>query len=56
MPTPVVVLAVLAVSVVAVAMIDLTRHDTRVLPNWAWGLIILVAFPFARSSNTSAER
>ena len=46
MPTPVVVLAVLAVSVVAVAMIDLTRHDVRVLPKWAWGIIILVAFPF----------
>lgn len=46
MPTPVIVLAVLAVSVVAAAMIDLTRHDVRVLPKWAWGLIILVAFPF----------
>ena len=46
MPTPVIVLAVLAVSVVVVAMIDLTRHDVRVLPKWAWGLIILVAFPF----------
>ena len=46
MPTPVIVLAVLAVSVVAVAMLDLTRHDVRVLPKWAWGLIILVAFPF----------
>jgi len=32
--------------VVAAAMIDLTRHDVRVLPKWAWGLIILVAFPF----------
>ena len=46
MPTPVIVLAVLAVSVVAAAKIDLTRHDVRVLPKWAWGLIILVAFPF----------
>ena len=46
MPTPVIVLAGLAVSVVAAAMIDLTRHDVRVLPKWAWGLIILVAFPF----------
>ena len=46
MPIPVIVLAVLAVSVVAAAMIDLTRHDARVLPKWAWGLIILVAFPF----------
>ena len=46
MPTPVIVLAVLAVSVVAAALIDLTRHDVRVLPKWAWGLIILVAFPF----------
>ena len=46
MPTPVIVLAGLAISVVAAAMIDLTRHDVRVLPKWAWGLIILVAFPF----------
>ena len=46
MPTPVIVLAVLAVSVVAAALIDLTRHDVRMLPNWAWGLIVLVAFPF----------
>ena len=45
MPTPVIVLAMLAVSVVAAAMIDLTRHDVRVLPKWAWGLIILLAFP-----------
>ena len=46
MPTPVIVLAVLAFSVVAAAIIDLTRHDVRVLPKWAWGLIVLVAFPF----------
>jgi ABC-2 type transport system ATP-binding protein len=46
MPTPVIVLAGLAASVVAVTLIDLTRHDVRVLPKWAWGLIILVAFPF----------
>lgn len=46
MPAPVIALAMLAVSAVAAAMIDLTRHDVRVLPKWAWGLIILVAFPF----------
>ncbi len=45
MPAPVIAVAVLAISVVAAAMIDLTRHDARMLPKWAWGLIILVAFP-----------
>ena len=46
MPTPVLFLAVVAVSVVAAAIIDLTRQDVRLLPKWVWGLIILVAFPF----------
>ena len=46
MPTPVIVPAVLAASVVAATTIDLTRHDARALPKWAWRLIILVAFPF----------
>ena len=46
MPTPVLFLAVVAVSVVAAAVIDLTRQDVRLLPKWVWGLIILAAFPF----------
>jgi ABC-2 type transport system ATP-binding protein len=39
-------LAVLALAAIVATLVDLSRHDVRHLPKWAWGLVIvLVNFP-----------
>lgn len=45
-PPGIVVLAGLALLGMAVALVDLARHDVRQLPKWGWALIIIgVSFP-----------
>lgn len=45
-PTVVWVLAAIAVSAIVATLIDLSRHDVRHMPKWAWALIIVLAsFP-----------
>jgi Phospholipase_D-nuclease N-terminal len=38
-------LVVLCVAFVAYCLVDLSRHDVRYLPKWAWALICLASIP-----------
>lgn len=46
-PAAVWILAAVAVAVVVVSLVDLARHDARLLPKWAWAIVIVVvSVPF----------
>lgn len=39
-------LIIIAVCWVAYCLWDLSNHDVKSLPKWAWGLIIVASVPF----------